>query len=113
MSNIRTFFTQEGNIPFYEFLTSLQGRGKKISKAKTMMQWINLIQNNSFVNRQQLLKLHSFSFSTSTIESCGRQADKRVLNLEILKLYTRKIFKFSWCLTNIQCYYSFTNAYFR
>ena len=57
-------------------------------KWKTMTKWINLHQNNSFINRQLKILSHTPSASGSYGRLAGRQEDKILPNLENLN-YTK------------------------
>ena len=83
-----------------------------------MAQWMNLHQNNSFINRTRLPLLCEKSRAILLVLvgltagwQSGRQSDKILVDL--------KNFIFSWFtsvgflrrLTKVQCYYSVTNAF--
>ena len=54
-----------------------------------MAQWINVLQNNNFINPMQLPLLHRNSRAVALAQlglTAGSPADEMLLHLEILKL---------------------------
>ena len=86
-------------------------------KRNAMVQWMNLHQKNSFVNRTPLSLLCEKSRAiplvlvglTAGMHACrqfGRQSDEILVDLEILKISLWiTLVGFSQCLTKVQCYY--------
>jgi len=92
----------------------LEEKEKQRVKRKTLVQWINLLQYNSFCNRWQLPlsceKTGAICIALALLDlTAGWQADEIVLNSESFK-FTYWM-KYSWCLTKVKCYYSCTNSF--
>ena len=80
-------------------------------KRNAIAQWMNLHQNNSFVNWTQLITFVVYkiwSHTPSASGSYGRQSDE-ILDLKICE--TVLYIGFSLSLTEVQCYYSVTNGF--
>ena len=79
-------------------------------KRNFMAQWMNLHQNNSFVNQTQLPLLCEKSPSASG--SYGRPAGSQINTGRFEKFSTDHIGRiFAAFNTKVQCYYSVTNAF--
>ena len=76
-----------------------------------MAQWINVLRNNSFVKPMLLPVLCEKTGTVALAQlglMAGRQADKMLLHLEILKLYTKRNIEILVVLRKVQCHYSST-----
>ena len=76
-----------------------------------MVQWINILRNNSFVNSTQLPLLCRNSRAKALAEPglmagrlAGWLADEMQVNFEFLKLFVDQILNFLLCLTKLQHY---------
>ena len=81
-----------------------------------MVQWINVLRNNSFINplRSSLLCKQTAAIALVQVGSYGRlagcQADEMLLHLEILKVYAGQNLGNLMAFRKVQCHYSNTNT---